>query len=87
MKGAFLSYPLIGDATYPMGPCLYSPFKGEKEGLPRAKMYWNFIQSSTQIKKGKGFWNFEGMVKDPIEKTKCAIMKYTTCGYSLHLSS
>jgi len=34
MKGAFLSYPLIGDATYPMRPCLYSPFKGEKEGLP-----------------------------------------------------
>jgi hypothetical protein len=85
-----------------MRPCLYSPFKGEKEGLLIAKMYWNFIQSSTQITmekafgiqwkgllefNGKGFWNFEGNVKDPIEKTKCAIMKYITCGYSLHLSS
>jgi hypothetical protein len=60
MKGAFLSYPLIGDATYPMGPCLYSPFKGEKEGLPRAKMYWNFIQSSTQITKERAFGILKG---------------------------
>jgi hypothetical protein len=49
MKGAFLSYQLIGDATYPMRPWFYSPFKGEKEGLPRAKMHWSFIQSSTQM--------------------------------------
>jgi hypothetical protein len=27
----------------------YSPFKGEKEGLPREKAHWNFIQSSTQM--------------------------------------
>jgi hypothetical protein len=33
-----LPYPLIGDATYPMRPWFYSPFKGEKEGLPKAKI-------------------------------------------------
>jgi hypothetical protein len=38
MKSAFLPYPLIGDATYPMRPWFYSPFKGEKEGLPKAKI-------------------------------------------------
>jgi hypothetical protein len=33
MSGSFLSYILIGDATYPMCPSFYSPFKGEKNGL------------------------------------------------------
>jgi hypothetical protein len=60
MKGAFLSYPLIGDATYPMRPQFYSPFKGEKEGLPRAKMYWNFIQSSTQMTMERAFGILNG---------------------------
>jgi len=30
---------LIRDATYPMRSWFYSPFKGEKEGLPKAKTY------------------------------------------------
>jgi hypothetical protein len=38
IKGAFLSYKLIRDLG-PMRPWLYSPFKGDKEGLPRAKTY------------------------------------------------
>jgi hypothetical protein len=49
MKGAFLPYKLIENATYPtypMTPWFYSPFKGEKERFPRVKTYWNFIQSS-----------------------------------------
>jgi hypothetical protein len=33
MKGAFLPYKLIGNATYPIRPWFYSPFKGEKKGL------------------------------------------------------
>jgi hypothetical protein len=37
MKGIFFPYKLIGDANYPMRPWFYSPFKGEKEGLPKAK--------------------------------------------------
>jgi hypothetical protein len=45
MKGTFLPYKLFENATYPMKPWFYSPFKGEKEGLPRVKTYWNFIQS------------------------------------------
>jgi hypothetical protein len=39
MNGIFLPYKLIGDATYPMKPWFCSPFKGEKEGLPRTKIY------------------------------------------------
>jgi hypothetical protein len=46
MKETVLPYKLIKNATYPMKPWFYSPFKGEKEGLRRAKIYWNLIQSS-----------------------------------------
>ena len=49
MKGELLSYKLMGDAAYPMRPWFYSSFKGEKDGLPRAKAHWNFIQSSTKM--------------------------------------
>jgi len=34
MNGIFLPYKLIGDAIYPTRPWFYSPFKGEKKGLP-----------------------------------------------------
>jgi hypothetical protein len=44
-----------------MRPCLYSPFKGEKEGLLIAKMYWNFIQSSMQITMERAFGILKGM--------------------------
>jgi hypothetical protein len=47
INGAFLPYKLIGDAAYPMRLWFYSPFKGEKEGMSRAKAHWNFIQYST----------------------------------------
>jgi len=46
MKGVFLPYNFIS-VVYPMRPWFYSPFKGEREGLPRRKAHWNFIQSST----------------------------------------
>jgi hypothetical protein len=49
MRGELLPYKLIGDAAYPMKLWFYSPFKGEKERLPRAKCHWNFIQSSTRM--------------------------------------
>ena len=35
MKGAFLLFRFIGDATYSMRPWFYSPFKREKDGLSR----------------------------------------------------
>jgi hypothetical protein len=38
-----LPYKLIGDAACSMQPWFYSPFKGEKEGLPRYKQHLNFI--------------------------------------------
>jgi hypothetical protein len=49
MKDKFLPYKLIGDATYQMWPWCYSPFKDEKDGMPRYKAHWNFIQSSTRM--------------------------------------
>jgi hypothetical protein len=39
----FLLYKLIGNVVYPMQPWFYSPFKGEKNGLPRYKTHWNLI--------------------------------------------
>jgi hypothetical protein len=42
MKDKFLPYKLIKD-VYPMWPWFYSPFKGEKDGLPKYKRYWNFL--------------------------------------------
>ena len=59
MSGVFLPYKFIGDAAYPMRPWFYSPFKGEKEGLSKSKVYWNFIQSSTRTAIEKAF----GIVK------------------------
>jgi hypothetical protein len=38
MKGAFLPFKFIGNAAYPLRPWFYSPFKGEKDGMPRAKV-------------------------------------------------
>lgn len=60
MKGELLPYKLIGDAAYPMRPWFYSPFKGEKEGLPRAKAHWNFIQSSTRMAVERAFGILKG---------------------------
>jgi hypothetical protein len=68
-----------------MRPWFCSPFKGEKEGLPRAKNYGT--SSNLIFGWQKGFWNFERMVKDPIEETRYAITKYIRCDYGLHLSS
>jgi hypothetical protein len=35
MKGAFLPYKLIGNATYAMRPWFYSLFKGEKKNCEK----------------------------------------------------
>jgi len=43
MKGDLLPYKLMDDVAYPMRPWFYSSFKGEKDGLRRAKAHWNFI--------------------------------------------
>jgi hypothetical protein len=37
VKGAFLPYPLIEDATYPMSPWFYSPFKIRKKDCQEQK--------------------------------------------------
>jgi hypothetical protein len=63
MKDKFLPYKLIGDATYQMWPWCYSPFKDEKDGLPRYKTHWNFIQSSIRKSMERTF----GMLKDKFQ--------------------
>ena len=60
MKGELLPYKLMGDGAYPMRPWFYSPFKGEKDGLPRAKAHWNFIQSSTRMAVERAFGILKG---------------------------
>jgi hypothetical protein len=59
ISGAFLPYKLIRDAAYPMRPWFYSSFKGEKEGMSRAKAHWNFIQSSTRMVVERAFGNLK----------------------------
>jgi len=49
MKEKLLPYKLMGNVIYPIWPWLYSPFKGEKDGLPRYKTHWNFIQFDTKM--------------------------------------
>jgi hypothetical protein len=39
MECVFLPYKLVEDVAYSMRSWLYSPFKGAKNGLPRAKAY------------------------------------------------
>ena len=60
MRGSFLRFKFIGDATYPMWPWFYSPFKGEKYGLSRRKAHWNFIQSSTRMAMERAFGILKG---------------------------
>ncbi len=43
-----------------MQPWFYSPFKGEKDGLPKYKANWNIIQFKTRMLMEKTF----GMLKD-----------------------
>ncbi len=39
MKGIILHYRLTKNVAYPMRPWFQSSFKGEKNGMPKAKMY------------------------------------------------
>ena len=63
MKGELLPYKLMGDAAYLMRLWFYSPFKGEKDGLPRANAHWNFIQFSTRMAVERAFGILKGRWK------------------------
>ena len=67
MNDKFLPYKLIGDATYLMRPCFFSPFKGGQKGLSREKAHWNFIQSSTQMAVERPFWMSKRKMEDFVE--------------------
>jgi hypothetical protein len=49
IRDKFLPFKLIKKIIYPMQPWFYFPFKSEKDGLPKYKSHWNFIQSSTRM--------------------------------------
>jgi hypothetical protein len=62
-KDELLLHKLIRNVTYPMWPWFYSPFKGEKDGLPKYKAHWNFIQFSTSMLMEKTFGMLKGRFK------------------------
>ncbi len=55
----FLPYKLIGNGANSMWPWFYSPFKGEKNEMPRYKTHWNFIKSNTRMLIKKAFGMLE----------------------------
>ena len=60
MKGKFLTYKLIGDATYSIHPWMYCPFKGTSNRLEPYKAHSNFIQSSTRVCVEHAFGTLKG---------------------------
>ncbi len=60
MRDELLLHKLIRNIAYPMQPWFYSPFKGEKDGLPKYKANWNIIQFKTRMLMKKTF----GKLKD-----------------------
>jgi hypothetical protein len=55
MKHEILPNKLMGDDVYSIRSWFHSPFKGGKYGLPRIKVHWNFVQSSTRMAIKKSF--------------------------------
>ncbi len=60
VKGKFLLYKLIANATYPVWPWFWCPFKGGKNELSPKKVHWNFIQSSTRMAIERAFGMLKG---------------------------
>jgi hypothetical protein len=61
-------YKLIRSGANPMQSWFYSPFKGERNEMPRYKMHWNFIQSNTRILMEKAFGMLEEKFKILLKK-------------------
>jgi hypothetical protein len=59
----FLPYMLIVDVTYSMWPQFFSTFKVEKDGLPKYKAHWNFIQFNTRMSMERTFGMLKGKFK------------------------
>ncbi len=92
MKDNFLLYKLIRD-VYSMWPCFYSLSKGEKDGLPKYKRHWNFIQSNTKMSKERVFWNIERQIENSTKEYKHSIMPHVNlvmasiCLYNMCISN
>jgi hypothetical protein len=87
MKDKFLLYKLIGDVAYPIRPWFYSPFKDAKDGLPRYKTHWNFIQSSTRMLVERVFGILKGRFRillKRIDITLCHMPNLVTTCICLH---
>jgi hypothetical protein len=81
MKDKFLPYKLIGYATYQIWPWCYSLFKDEKDGLPRYKAHWNFIQSRTRMLMKRTFGMLKGKFKIPLKE----VTPHAKLGHNLHM--
>jgi hypothetical protein len=84
MKNDFLPYKLIRDVVYSMQPWFYSPFKGEKDGLPRYKTHWNFIQSSTRMSVERTFGMLKGRFQENIHIPLHHVLELVTTCICLH---
>ena len=60
MRGSFLPFKFIGDVAYPMRLWFYSPFKEERDSLPRMKAHRNFIQSNIRMAVERAFGILKG---------------------------
>jgi hypothetical protein len=79
-----------------MQPWFYSPFKGEKVGLPKYKTHWNFIQSSKNMSMKKTFGMLKGIFRILLKRigiplhhmpnlvTICIF--YTTCALLIRMA-
>jgi hypothetical protein len=76
---------LIADVAYPIQPWFYSPFKGEKDGLPRYKAHWNFIQSNTRMSIERPFGMLKGRFKILLKKVNIPLHPHAEFGDNLHM--
>jgi hypothetical protein len=84
MKDKFLPYKLIKD-VYPMRPWFYSPFKGEKDGEPKYKRHWNFIQFNTKMLVERVFGILKGRFKILQKTNRHSITPHVRLGHGLHM--
>jgi len=58
-----LPYMLIVNVIYSMWPWFFSTFKAEKDGLPKYKAHWHFIQFNTRMSMERTFGMLKGKFK------------------------
>jgi hypothetical protein len=73
--------------SYPMQPWFYYPFKGERDGLPKYKAHWNFIQSNTRMLVERTFGILKGRFRILFKKVNiplCHMLNLVMACICLH---